>query len=118
MLVLEAVPADLAAAITSRAKVPVFGFGSGPRVDGQVLLLHDLIGMFDAFTRRFSKQYVDMGSEVTRAVSAFVQEVEGGAFPGPEHYAQVPPQVSAELERALASPQRRGTQDASSSQQR
>jgi 3-methyl-2-oxobutanoate hydroxymethyltransferase len=118
MLVLEAVPADLAAAITSRAKVPVCGFGSGPRVDGQVLLLHDLIGMFDAFTRKFSKQYVDLGSEVTRAVSAFVQEVDNGTFPGPEHYAQMPPQVSAELERALASPQRRGAEDTSSSRQK
>ena len=104
MLVLEAVPAELSAMITARAKVPVCGFGSGPHVDGQVLLLHDMIGMFDAFTGRFSKRYVDMGNEVTKAVSGFVQEVENGTFPAPEHYVQLPRQVNDELEHALASP--------------
>ncbi len=103
MLVLEAVPADLAAMITKRAQVPVWGFGSGPDVDGQVLLLHDMIGMFDAFTAKFSKRYVDMGNEVTKAVREFVREVESGAFPAPENYAQMPPQVNEEVERELAS---------------
>jgi 3-methyl-2-oxobutanoate hydroxymethyltransferase len=103
MLVLEAVPADLAAMITSRAKVPVCGFGSGPHVDGQVLLLHDMIGMFDAFTGKFSKRYVDLGNEVTKAVREFVREVDSGAFPAPEHYVEMPRQVSEELERSLAS---------------
>jgi len=103
MLVLEAVPADLAAIITERAKVPVFGFGSGPHVDGQVLLLHDMIGMFDAFTGKFSKRYVDMGNEVTKAVREFVREVESGTFPAPEHYVEMPQQVSEKLEHALAS---------------
>jgi 3-methyl-2-oxobutanoate hydroxymethyltransferase len=102
MLVLEAVPAELAAMITSRTKVPVCGFGSGPHVDGQVLLLHDMIGMFDAFTAKFSKRYVEMGNEVTKAVRDFVREVESGAFPAPEQYIQMPRQVTEELERALA----------------
>lgn len=53
MLMLEAVPADIAAVIAEKASVPVVGFGSGPHVDGQILLLHDLIGMFDAFTAKF-----------------------------------------------------------------
>ena len=104
MLVLEAVPADLAAKITERAKIPVCGFGSGPDVDGQVLLLHDMIGMFDSFTGKFSKRYVDMGSQVTKAVREFVREVESGTFPAPEHYVQMSQQVNEELERALASP--------------
>jgi 3-methyl-2-oxobutanoate hydroxymethyltransferase len=103
MLVLEAVPADLAAMIASRAKIPVCGFGSGPHVDGQVLLLHDMIGMFDAFTGKFSKRYVDMGTEVTKAVREFVREVESGTFPAPEHYVQMPRQVNKELKRALSS---------------
>jgi len=103
MLVLEAIPADLAAIITRRAKVPVCGFGSGPHVDGQVLLLHDMIGMFDAFTGKFSKQYVDMGGAVTKAVNEFVREVESGKFPAPKHYARMSRQTSKELERALAS---------------
>src|SRR5450755_1180337 len=103
MLVLEAVPADLAAMITERAKVPVCGFGSGPHVDGQVLLLHDMIGLFDAFTGRFSRRYVDMGREVTKAVNAFVWDVESGTFPAPEHYMQMERQVKEELEQTLAS---------------
>lgn len=103
MLVLEAVPADLTARITERAKVPVCGFGSGPHVDGQVLLLHDMLGLFDAFTGRFSKRYVDMGHEVTKAIKEFVQDVESGMFPAPEHYVQMERQVNEELERALAS---------------
>ena len=111
MLVLEAVPADLAATITERAKVPVCGFGSGPHVDGQVLLLHDMVGLFDAFTGRFSKRYVDMGTMVTAAISEFVREVESGTFPAPEHYAEMPRQVYAELERALASSKFGATDD-------
>lgn len=103
LLVLEAVPAHLTAIITGRTKVPVCGFGSGPHVDGQVLLLHDMIGLFDAFTGRFSKRYVDMGHEVTKAVKEFVRSVESGTFPAPEHYVQMTRQVNEELERALAS---------------
>ena len=104
MLVLEAVPADLAAMITSRVKVPVCGFGSGPHVDGQVLLLHDMIGMFDAFTKKFSKRYVEMGNEVTKAVREFVREVESGTFPSTEHYVEMSREVSEALERALGPP--------------
>jgi 3-methyl-2-oxobutanoate hydroxymethyltransferase len=82
----------------------VCGFGSGPHVDGQVLLLHDMIGMFDAFTGKFFKRYVDVGNGVTQAVRDFVREVEGGMFPAPEHYVQMPREVNEELGRALASP--------------
>jgi 3-methyl-2-oxobutanoate hydroxymethyltransferase len=103
MLVLEAIPAELAAIITKRVKVPVCGFGSGPHVDGQVLLLHDMIGMFDAFTGKFSKRYVDMGRAVTKAVNEFVREVESGKFPASKHYVHMTRQVNEELERALAS---------------
>jgi 3-methyl-2-oxobutanoate hydroxymethyltransferase len=102
LLVLEAVPADIAAHITERARIPVSGFGSGPHVDGQILLLYDMIGLFDAFTARFSKRYVDMRSAVVEAVGAFVQNVESGTFPAPEHYGELPRQVSEALQRALA----------------
>jgi 3-methyl-2-oxobutanoate hydroxymethyltransferase len=97
MLMLEAVPADIAAKIADRAAVPVIGFGSGPYIDGQILLLHDLIGMFDSFTRRFSKQYVDVGTAVTDAMRQFLQDVENGTFPASEHYFEMPAEESQGL---------------------
>ena len=103
MLMLEAVPADLAAIITERAKIPVVGFGSGPHVDGQILLLHDMLGLIDAFTKKFAKRYVDLGTEITKAVTEFVREVESGAFPTPEQYSRMPRQVDEELKLALVS---------------
>jgi 3-methyl-2-oxobutanoate hydroxymethyltransferase len=102
MLMLEAVPADVAAIIAERVAVPVVGFGSGPHVDGQILLLHDLIGMFDAFTGKFSKQYLDMASTVTKALGEFVQDVENGTFPELQHYAEMPREEGEKLRRALA----------------
>jgi ketopantoate hydroxymethyltransferase len=85
-----------------RVAVPVVGFGSGPRVDGQILLLHDLIGMFDAFTRKFSKQYLDIAGTVTKALGEFVQDVENGTFPELQHYAEMPREEGEKLRSALA----------------
>jgi 3-methyl-2-oxobutanoate hydroxymethyltransferase len=85
MLMLEAVPSDVAAIIARRCSIPVCGFGSGAHVDGQILLLHDVIGMFDSFTAKFSKRYVDLSSQVVQAITHFVSDVETGAFPASEH---------------------------------
>jgi len=100
MLMLEAVPADVAAIIAERATVPVIGFGSGPYVNGQILLLHDMIGLFDAFTGRFSKRYLDMATAVTAAISQFAQDVKNGAFPAAEHYTEMPRAESDKLRSA------------------
>ncbi len=84
-VVLECVPSPLAARITQALSIPTIGIGAGPRCDGQVLVLHDLVGLFDRFTPRFVKRYADLAAEMERAVEAFRDEVISGEFPGPEH---------------------------------
>lgn len=85
MLVLEAIPAPLAQKITSRIKIPTIGIGAGPEVDGQVLVYHDLLGLFDRFTPKFVKQYAEMARDGIEGLSLFSREVRDGTFPGPEH---------------------------------
>jgi len=80
-VVLECIPLDLAAEITAELTIPTIGIGAGAHCDGQVLVLHDLIGLSDAWTPRFAKRYAEVGREVVRAASAYVAEVKGGAFP-------------------------------------
>ena len=80
-VVLECIPLDLAAAITAELAIPTIGIGAGAHCDGQVLVLHDLIGLSNDWTPRFAKRYAEVGREVVRAASAYVQEVKSGAFP-------------------------------------
>ena len=84
-LVVECVPADLAARITQAVKIPTIGIGAGPGCDGQVLVTPDLLGLFEDIRPRFVKHYADLGREVTRAVQSYCREVREGTFPGPEH---------------------------------
>jgi 3-methyl-2-oxobutanoate hydroxymethyltransferase len=84
-LVVECVPADLAARVTAAVKVPTIGIGAGAGCDGQVLVTHDLLGLFDDLRPRFVKQYAELGREVTRAAEAYCREVREGTFPDAEH---------------------------------
>ena len=84
-LVLEGVPAEVARRVTEALAVPTIGIGAGPHCDGQVLVLHDLLGLTFGKPAKFVKPYADLRSEITRAVTEFKDEVEGGAYPGPEH---------------------------------
>lgn len=84
-LVLEAVPATLAQRVSQAISIPSIGIGAGAGCDGQVLVLHDLVGLFDRFLPKFVKQYARLGQEMRRAVSSYKQEVEAGTFPGSEH---------------------------------
>jgi 3-methyl-2-oxobutanoate hydroxymethyltransferase len=84
-VVVECVPADLAAQITAALKVPTIGIGAGPLCDGQVLVSHDLLGLYDELRPRFVKQYSDLGLEIRRAVEAYCREVREGVFPAEEH---------------------------------
>jgi 3-methyl-2-oxobutanoate hydroxymethyltransferase len=84
-LVLEAVPAPVAREITSRVSIPTIGIGAGAACDGQVLVMHDVLGLFEKFVPRFVKQYADLGQEVRRAFAEYVREVRSGDFPGQEH---------------------------------
>lgn len=84
-LVLEKVPARLARAISERLEIPTIGIGAGSGCDGQVLVTHDLLGLFDRFTPSFVKKYAELHGEMARAFAAYKADVEAGAFPGPEH---------------------------------
>jgi 3-methyl-2-oxobutanoate hydroxymethyltransferase len=84
-VVLELVPAPLAREITQSLTIPTIGIGAGPSCDGQVLVLHDMLGLNEEFNAKFVKQYAQLAGEVRRAAGAFAEEVRAGRYPGPEH---------------------------------
>ncbi len=94
-IVLECVPAEVAGRITSSVGVPTIGIGAGPDCDGQVLVTHDLLGLYGGFSPKFVKRYTNLVDEIKKALGAFREDVEGGEFPGPEHTFSMP---AAELE--------------------
>ncbi len=89
-LVLESVPARLAKAISERLEIPTIGIGAGVGCDGQVLVSHDILGLFDRFTPRFVKKYADLHAEMRRAFEAYKTDVENRLFPAPEHSIEMP----------------------------
>jgi 3-methyl-2-oxobutanoate hydroxymethyltransferase len=80
-VVLELVPAPLAEMITARIGIPTIGIGAGPQCDGQVLVFHDMVGLFSGFTPTFVKRYAEAGNTIREAVSRYADEVRSGAFP-------------------------------------
>jgi 3-methyl-2-oxobutanoate hydroxymethyltransferase len=84
-IVLEAVPAPVAEKITKALAVPTIGIGAGSATDGQVLVWHDMLGMYGGPTPRFVKRYADIAEEIGDAISRYAADVRSGAFPGPEH---------------------------------
>jgi 3-methyl-2-oxobutanoate hydroxymethyltransferase len=84
-VVLELVPAALAGEITKSLTIPTIGIGAGPSCDGQVLVLHDMLGLNEEFNAKFVKQYAQLAGEVRRAAGTFAEEVRAGRYPGPEH---------------------------------
>lgn len=84
-IVLEGIPLEAAREVTESVDVPTIGIGAGPHCDGQVLVLHDLLGLTDRFRPRFLKRYESFAERGREAVSSFVEEVRDGVFPGPEH---------------------------------
>ncbi len=89
-LVLESIPARLATLISQRLEMPTIGIGAGAGCDGQVLVIHDLLGLFDRFTPRFVKKYANLHAEIAGALAAFRREAEGRAFPAAEHVVEMP----------------------------
>ena len=81
-VVLELVPAPLAKLVTERIAIPTIGIGAGADCDGQVLVFHDLVGMFSGFTPTFVKRYTEAGAAIRAAISRYAAEVRSGAFPG------------------------------------
>ena len=84
-VVLECVPSTIAKTITDKISIPTIGIGAGPDCDGQVLVLHDVLGLASDYVPRFVKAYADLSTEITGAVRQFCDEVRDGAFPANEH---------------------------------
>jgi 3-methyl-2-oxobutanoate hydroxymethyltransferase len=84
-IVFEAIPAAVAAEVVSDLDVPVIGIGAGPATDGQVLVFHDLLGIYGGHAPRFAKRYQDLRAQMVAGVVAYADEVRSRAFPGPEH---------------------------------
>jgi 3-methyl-2-oxobutanoate hydroxymethyltransferase len=80
-IVLECVPAELASFITERVSIPTIGIGAGPSCDGQVLVLHDVLGMYDGHTPKFVRRYANLGDEMQKALTNYVDDVRAGRFP-------------------------------------
>jgi 3-methyl-2-oxobutanoate hydroxymethyltransferase len=85
LLLLEAVPPEVAGFISKRLAIPVYGIGAGPDVDGQVLIISDLIGQFQAFTPKFVKRYCNIAEVVTNAIRQYINDVQSGVFPEDKH---------------------------------
>ncbi|UTV28116.1 3-methyl-2-oxobutanoate hydroxymethyltransferase [Photobacterium atrarenae] len=85
IILLECVPASLAERITQAVDVPVIGIGAGNVTDGQILVMHDMFGISANYMPRFSKNYLAETGEMRAAVTKYLEEVEAGVFPGPEH---------------------------------
>ncbi len=83
-LVLECVPSELAAFITERISIPTIGIGAGPRCDGQVLVLHDVLGLFEGFKPKFVRRYAELGHDMQAALESFLADIRDGRFPDEE----------------------------------
>jgi len=85
MIVLECIPDLLAKRITDSIRIPTIGIGAGKDCDGQVLVYHDLLGLFERFTPKFVKRYLDLSPMILDALKRYKEEVKEGIFPTPEH---------------------------------
>jgi 3-methyl-2-oxobutanoate hydroxymethyltransferase len=102
-IVLESMPRELAARITHELRIPTIGIGAGPDCDGQILVLHDLIGLGSGHTPKFARRYANVGEVISRAVSEYAADVRSGNFPSDQESYHLSPEVR---ERMLAT--RRG----------
>jgi 3-methyl-2-oxobutanoate hydroxymethyltransferase len=100
-MILEAVPAPLGKLVAEAVKVPVIGIGAGPGVDGQVLVTHDMIGLFDKFVPKFVKQYTHIRKNILKALTEYKEEVRDVKFPASEHSFAMPEEALKELKRLI-----------------
>lgn len=96
-LCLEAVPDRLAEIITERLRIPTIGIGAGPNCDGQVLVTHDMIGLFERFTPKFVKKYANVYESIKQAMEAYRDDVAAGTFPASDHSFTISDQVLADV---------------------
>ena len=102
-MILEAVPAPLGKLVAEAVSVPVIGIGAGVDVDGQVLVTHDMIGLFDKFVPKFVKQYTKIRPTIINALKAYKDEVVEASFPGPEHSFKMSDKALEQLKKLMAS---------------
>jgi 3-methyl-2-oxobutanoate hydroxymethyltransferase len=100
-LVLEAVPAPVAARISETLTIPTIGIGAGAACDGQVLVWHDLLGLYSGRTPRFVKRYAELAGEISAALEQYVADVRSGAFPEEQHTYAIPDEELARFEDVL-----------------
>ena len=100
-LILEAIPQQLAKIITEKVEIPTIGIGGGVHCDGQVLVLHDLLGLFKRFTPKFVKVYTDAYTAQVDAVKEFISDVQGESFPAAEHSFNMKKEMVEELKKAI-----------------
>ena len=105
-VVLEAVPSEVARAVTQALSVPTIGIGAGRDTDGQVLVWHDMLGFYEGNAPRFVKRYADLGAAVTKALGRYAEEVRSGAFPEQQHTYAMPDEEHAAFD-AVRPPTRR-----------
>ncbi len=100
-MILEAVPAPLGKLVAEAVQVPVIGIGAGPDVDGQVLVTHDMVGLFDKFVPKFVKQYTKIRPIILEALQAYKQDVTDVNFPAEEHSFKMPDEALAQLKQMI-----------------
>jgi 3-methyl-2-oxobutanoate hydroxymethyltransferase len=100
-IILEAVPAPLGKLVAESVRVPVIGIGAGPEVDGQVLVTHDMVGLFDRFVPKFVKQYTKIRPIILDALNEYKQDVLGAKFPAAEHSFKMPDETLKQLKKMV-----------------
>jgi 3-methyl-2-oxobutanoate hydroxymethyltransferase len=103
-IVLEGMPAPVARLVTESVPVPTIGIGAGPDCDGQILVVHDLLGFGESAPPRFVRRYADLSGAITAAARAWAADVKSGAFPAERESYPCPKELGAQLERRLAAP--------------
>jgi 3-methyl-2-oxobutanoate hydroxymethyltransferase len=104
-VVLESIPVEVAQLIAKRLAIPVIGIGAGSECDGQVLVTHDLLGLFDRFTPSFVKKYSDLYSEMSKAFESYISDVKDRRFPAAEHGHSMDPQELRTLIKGIELPE-------------
>jgi len=100
-IILEAVPGPLGKLVAEAVSVPIIGIGAGPHVDGQVLVTHDLVGLFDKFIPKFVKQYTQIRPIIIEALQRYKTDVQEVTFPGPEHSFNMPEKALTQLKKLV-----------------
>ena len=101
LLLVEAIPPELASALTKIVKIPVLGIGAGADIDGQVMICGDILGYFQAFTPKFVKKYANVAEIIINAMKEYISDVQSSKFPGPEHTYSILPEEKEKFEKML-----------------